>query len=45
MVRRKQSTLIASVKNAKHTCHLQIYYKLRNSGGGGGGGGGGAIQY
>ena len=30
-------------KNAKHRCHQQIYYKLRNKGGGGGGGG--AIQY
>ena len=27
-------------KNAKHWCHQQIYYKLRNKGGGGGGGGG-----
>ena len=26
-------------KNAKHRCHQQIYYKLRNGGGGGGGGG------
>ena len=26
-------------KNAKHSCHQQIYNKLRN------GGGGGAIQY
>ena len=23
-------------KNAKHRCHQQIYYKLRNRGGGGG---------
>ena len=27
-------------KNAKHRCHQQIYYKLRNRGGEGG-----AIQY
>ena len=31
-------------KNAKHRCHQQKYYKLKNKGGGGGGGGG-AIPY
>ena len=37
MVRNKQSN-DRKCKNAKHRCHQQIYYKLRNRGGG-------AIQY
>ena len=35
MVKNKQSNLIASVKNAKHRGHQQIYYKLIYRGGGG----------
>ena len=33
MVRNKQSN-DRKCKNAKHRCHQQIYYKLRNRGGG-----------
>ena len=34
--RKKAIKFDRKCKNAKHKCHQQIYYKLRNSGGGGG---------